>query len=86
MCKKKLTLIQLLQILICKLKPEHMEGHFLMPIQPQKLVVQVEMGYLFARDGGVDRYEVPGTLVRVGLGARTELRVGHAGVVEWSGS
>ncbi len=43
-------------------------------------VVQVEMGYLFARDGGVDRYEVPGTLVRVGLGGRTELRVGHAGV------
>ena len=42
--------------------------------------VQVEMGYLFARDGGVDRYEVPGTLVRVGLGGRTELRVGHAGV------
>ncbi len=43
-------------------------------------LVQVEMGYLFARDGGVDRYEVPGTLVRVGLGGRTELRVGHTGV------
>ncbi len=49
-------------------------------------VVQVEMGYLFARDGGVDRYEVPGTLVRVGLGSRTELRVGHAGVAGEGGS
>lgn len=44
-------------------------------------VVQVETGYLFARDGDVDRYEVPGTLFRVGLGGRTELRIGHAGVI-----
>ena len=44
-------------------------------------VVQVETGYLFARDDGVDAFEVPGTLVRIGLGARTELRVGHAGVI-----
>ena len=43
-------------------------------------VVQVETGYLFARDGDVDRYEVPGTLFRVGLGGRTELRIGHAGI------
>ena len=44
-------------------------------------VVQVETGYLFARDDGVDVFEVPGTLVRIGLGARTELRIGHAGVI-----
>ena len=42
---------------------------------------QVETGYLFARDDGVDRFEVPGTLFRIGLGGRTELRVGYAGVV-----
>ena len=44
-------------------------------------LVQVETGYLFARDGGVDTFEAPGTLVRIGLGARTELRLGHAGVI-----
>ena len=44
-------------------------------------LVQVETGYLFARDDGVDTFEAPGTLVRIGLGARTELRVGHAGVI-----
>jgi len=42
---------------------------------------QVETGYLFARDDGVDLFEVPGTLFRIGLGGRTELRVGYAGVV-----
>ena len=44
-------------------------------------VVQVETGSLFARDDSVDVFEVPGTLFRIGLGARTELRVGHAGVI-----
>ena len=44
-------------------------------------LVQVETGYLFARDDGIDVFEVPGTLLRVGLGARTELRFGHAGVI-----
>lgn len=44
-------------------------------------LVQVETGFLFARDDGVDTFEAPGTLVRIGLGARTELRVGHAGVI-----
>ena len=42
---------------------------------------QLETGYLFARDGGVDRHAAPGTLLRVGLGGRTELRVGHAGIM-----
>lgn len=44
-------------------------------------LVQVETGYRFARDEGVDTFEAPGTLVRIGLGARTELRLGHAGVI-----
>ena len=43
-------------------------------------MVQVEAGYLFSRAGDVDRQEMPITLVRVGLGGRTELRVGHAGI------
>ena len=41
-------------------------------------MVQVETGYLF--DGDVNRYEVPGTLFRIGLGRQTELRIGHAGM------
>ena len=49
-------------------------------------LLQVETGYLFTRDGGVKGYEVPATLFRVGLGARTELRIGHAGVVGREGS
>ena len=49
-------------------------------------LIQVETGYLFARDGGVDGYEVPGTLFRIGLGGRTELRIGHAGRVGGAGS
>jgi len=44
-------------------------------------LVQVEMGYRFARGGEADDHQAPGTLVRVGLGGRTELRIGHAGVV-----
>ncbi len=44
-------------------------------------LLQVETGYLLARDGEVNGYEVPGTLLRIGLGSRTELRIGHAGVV-----
>ena len=43
-------------------------------------MVQVETGYLFSSAGDVDRYEVPSALVRVGLGGRTELRIGHAGI------
>ena len=47
--------------------------------------LQVETGYLFARDGDVDGYAVPGTLVRLGLGGRLELRLGHAGIVGGAG-
>lgn len=47
---------------------------------------QLETGVLFTRedDGGqeVDVFEGPGTLARIGLGGRTELRLGWAGVVE----
>ncbi|HAK54509.1 MAG: transporter [Vicinamibacterales bacterium] len=48
-------------------------------------LVQVETGYLFASTDDVDGYEVPGTLVRIGLGGRTELRLGHGGVVGTEG-
>ena len=44
-------------------------------------LVQVETGYLLSRDSGLGTFEVPGTLVRIGLGARAELRIGHAGVI-----
>lgn len=45
-------------------------------------LVQVETGYLFARAlDGVDTHAAPGTLVRIGLGGRTEFRLGHAGVI-----
>lgn len=47
---------------------------------------QLETGVLFTRedDGGqeADVFEGPGTLARIGLGGRTELRLGWAGVVE----
>ena len=46
---------------------------------------QLETGYLFARDGGVDGHAAPGTLLRIGLGGRTELRVGHAGFLGGDG-
>ena len=46
---------------------------------------QVETGYLFARDAGVGGHAAPGTLLRVGLGGRTELRVGHAGIAAGEG-
>mgnify|MGYP001045461233 FL=1 len=49
-------------------------------------LLQVETGYLFARDGEMNGYEVPGTLLRIGLGSRAELRIGHAGVVWKEGS
>ena len=44
--------------------------------------LQVETGYLFARAlDGVDTHTAPGTLVRIGLGGRTELRLGNAGII-----
>ena len=52
---------------------------------PQGLV-QVETGYLFARAlDGVETHAAPGTLVRIGLGGRTELRLGHAGIMASGG-
>ena len=58
-------------------RPDQTESATVVP----RGLVQVETGYLFARDDGVDTFEVPGTLFRIGLGARSELRVGHAGVI-----
>ena len=48
-------------------------------------LVQVETGYLLSREDGMDTFEAPGTLVRIGLGARTEVRIGHAGVIGGAG-
>ena len=48
-------------------------------------LLQVETGYLFAREGSVDSHAAPGTLFRIGLGGRTELRLGHAGVMGTEG-
>ncbi len=53
-------------------------------VVPQGLL-QVETGYLFTRDGDVDSHAAPGTLFRIGLGGRTELRLGHAGVMGTEG-
>ena len=42
--------------------------------------LQVETGYLFTREDGAGGHAAPGTLLRIGLGGRTELRLGHAGI------
>lgn len=57
-------------------RPDQTESATVVP----RGLVQVETGFLAARDDGVGAFDVPGTLARIGLGARTELRVGHAGV------
>ena len=45
-------------------RPDQTESATVVP----RGLLQVEMGYLFARDGDVDGYAVPGTLFRLGLG------------------
>lgn len=46
---------------------------------------QIETGFLYSRESGLDRYEVPGTLFRVGVGNPVELRFGYSGVVGGDG-
>lgn len=58
-------------------RPDQTESAAVVP----RGLFQVETGYLFTRAGGVDAHAAPGTLFRIGLGGRTELRLGHAGVV-----
>ena len=55
-------------------RPDQTESATVVP----RGLLQVETGYLFARDGDVDGYAVPGTLFRLGLGGRLELRIGHS--------
>ena len=62
-------------------RPDQTESATVVP----RGLLQVETGYLFTRDGGVDSHAAPGTLFRVGLGGRTELRLGHAGVMGTEG-
>ena len=59
-------------------RPDETESATVVP----RGLVQVETGYLFTRDSGMDSYAVPGTLARIGLGGRTELRIGHAGLID----
>ncbi len=58
-------------------RPDRTESATVVP----RGLLQVETGYQFTREGGVDSFAAPGTLFRIGLGGRTELRLGHAGVV-----
>ena len=59
-------------------RPDQTESAVAMP----QGLVQVETGYLFARaHDGADTHTAPGTLVRIGLGGRTELRLGHTGII-----
>lgn len=58
-------------------RPDQTESAAVVP----RGLFQAETGYLFIRDGGVNGHAGPGTLFRIGLGARTELRLGHAGLV-----
>ena len=62
-------------------RPDQTESAAVVP----RGLFQVETGYLFTRDGGADGHAGPGTLFRIGLGGRTELRLGHAGIVGGGG-
>ena len=62
-------------------RPDQTESATVVP----RGLIQVETGYLFAREGEKDSYEVPGTLFRIGLDGQTELRIHHAGVVGGEG-
>ena len=62
-------------------RPDQTESATVVP----RGLLQVETGYRFARDDGVDGHAAPGTLLRIGLGGRTELRLGHAGIVGGEG-
>ena len=63
-------------------RPDQTESAVVVP----RGLFQVETGYLFTRDGGADGHAGPGTLFRIGLGGRTELRLGHAGIVGGGGA
>ena len=58
-------------------RPDQTESATVVP----RGLLQVETGYLFTREGDVGSHAAPGTLFRIGFGGRTELRLGHAGVM-----
>ena len=62
-------------------RPDQTESATVVP----RGLLQVETGYLFTRDGGADGHAAPGTLLRIGFGGRTELRLGHAGIAGGGG-
>ena len=63
-------------------RPDQTESAVVLP----RGLLQVETGYLLARDDGVDSHAAPGMLFRIGLGGRTELRLGHDGILGGEGS
>ena len=62
-------------------RPDQTESATVVP----RGLLQVETGYLFTRDDAVDSHAAPGTLFRIGVGGRTELRLGHGGVMGTQG-
>lgn len=62
-------------------RPDQTESAAVVP----RGLLQVETGYLLGRSDGVDSHTAPGTLLRIGLGGRAELRLGHAGIVAAEG-
>ena len=62
-------------------RPDQTESATVVP----RGLLQVETGYLFTRDGDIDSHAAPGTLFRIGFGGRTELRLGHTGVLGTEG-
>ena len=62
-------------------RPDRTESAAVVP----RGLFQVETGYLFTRNGGAASHAAPGALLRIGLGGRTEIRLGHAGLVGGAG-
>jgi len=58
-------------------RPDQTESSVVVPLG----FAQVETGYLYTRDSGSSSREAPGTLVRIGIARRVELRFGHAGFI-----
>ena len=58
-------------------RPDQTESSVVVPLG----FAQVETGYLYTRDFGSSSRKALGTLVRIGIARRVELRFGHAGFI-----
>ena len=58
-------------------RPDQTESSAVVPLG----FAQIETGYLYTRDSGSSSREFPGTLIRIGIARRVELRFGHAGFI-----